>query len=79
MNKLGAFILFMSKGVPLIHQGQEWGHSQIIQQTNIVDLNVHKMDPNPYNKDNETPIYNNYTYLTLLFILLSFVSIKTTY
>ena len=54
MNKLGAFILFMSKGVPLIHQGQEWGHSQIIQQTNIVDLNVHKMDPNPYNKDNET-------------------------
>ena len=54
MNKLGAFILFMSKGVPLIHQGQEWGHSQIIQQTNIVDLNVNKMDPNPYNKDNET-------------------------
>ncbi|MBA65787.1 MAG: pullulanase [Candidatus Marinimicrobia bacterium] len=54
MNKLGAFILFTSQGVPFIHQGQEWGHSQIIQQTNIADSNVHKMDSNPYNKDNET-------------------------
>lgn len=54
MNKLGAFILFTSQGVPLIHQGQEWGHSQIIQKTDIIDLDVYKMDPNPYNKDNET-------------------------
>ena len=54
MNKLGAFILFTSQGVPLIHQGQEWGHSQIIQKTDIMDLDVYKMDPNPYNKDNET-------------------------
>jgi len=54
MNKLGAFILFTSQGVPLIHQGQEWGHSQIIAQSNVVDVNVSKMDSNPYNKDNET-------------------------
>ena len=54
MNKLGAFILFISQGVPLIHQGQEWGHSQIIAQSNVVDVNVSKMDANPYNKDNET-------------------------
>ena len=54
MNKLGAFILFTSQGVPLIHQGQEWGHSQIIAQSNVVDVNVSKMDANPYNKDNET-------------------------
>ena len=54
MNKLGAFILFTSQGVPLIHQGQEWGHSQIIQKTDVMDLDVYKMDSNPYNKDNET-------------------------
>ena len=54
MNKLAAFILFTSQGIPLFHQGQEWGHSKIIAETNVPDLNVYKMDPNSYNKDNET-------------------------
>jgi|TARA_B100001250_G_scaffold103574_1_gene87306 pullulanase/glycogen debranching enzyme len=54
MNKLAALILFTSQGIPLIHQGQEWGHSKIIAQTNVPDFNVNTMDPNPYNKDNET-------------------------
>ena len=54
MNKLAAFILFTSQGIPLFHQGQEWGHSKIIAETRVPDLNVHKMDPNSYNKDNET-------------------------
>ena len=54
MNKLGAFILFTSQGVPLIHQGQEWGHTKIIQKTDIMDSNANKMDPNSYNKDNKT-------------------------
>ena len=54
MNKLAAFILFTSQGIPLFHQGQEWGHSKIIAETKVPDLNVHKMDPNSYNKDNET-------------------------
>ena len=54
MNKLAAFILFTSQGIPLFHQGQEWGHSKIIAETKAPDLNVHKMDPNSYNKDNET-------------------------
>ena len=43
-----------SKGVPIIHQGQEWGHSQIIAPTSVNDINVGKMDRNPYNKDNST-------------------------
>ena len=54
MNMLGAFILFTSKGIPLMHQGQEWGHSQIIAKTEVFDVNTNKMDPNSYNKDNET-------------------------
>ena len=54
MNKLGAFILFTSQGIPIIHQGQEWAHSKIIAPTKVPDPDVGKMDPNSYNKDNET-------------------------
>mgnify|MGYP003343765341 CR=1 FL=1 len=54
INKLGAMFLLLSKGVPIIHQGQEWGHSQIIASTSVNDINVGKMDRNPYNKDNST-------------------------
>ncbi|SVA10766.1 uncharacterized protein METZ01_LOCUS63620, partial [marine metagenome] len=53
-NKLGAFILLTSQGIPIIHQGQDWAHSQIIAETDANDPNVGKMDRNPYNKDNET-------------------------
>ncbi len=54
MNKLGALALLTSQGVPIIHQGQDWAHSQIIVPTNTPDKNVGKMDRNPYNKDNGT-------------------------
>ncbi len=54
MNKLAALILLTSQGVPIIHQGQEWAHSQIISKTNANDPRVGMMDRNPYNKDNET-------------------------
>ncbi len=53
-NKLGAFILLTSQGIPIIHQGQDWAHSQIIAETDANDPNEGKMDRNPYNKDNET-------------------------
>jgi pullulanase/glycogen debranching enzyme len=53
-NKLGALILLTSQGIPIIHQGQDWAHSQIIAETDTHDSNVGKMDRNPYNKDNET-------------------------
>ena len=54
MNKLGALILMTSQGIPIIHQGQDWAHSQVIAETDADDPNVGKMDRNPYNKDNET-------------------------
>jgi pullulanase/glycogen debranching enzyme len=53
-NKLGALILLTSQGIPIIHQGQDWAHSQIVAETDAHDPNVGKMDRNPYNKDNET-------------------------
>ena len=54
MNTLGATVLFTSLGIPLIHQGQEWGHTQVIAETDYPDENIGRMDRNPYNKDNET-------------------------
>ena len=54
INKLAAVILLTSQGVPLIHQGQEWAHTQIIAETDAPDTDIGKMDRNPYNKDNET-------------------------
>ena len=47
-------ILLTSQGIPLIHQGQEWAHSQVISATKNPDLNIGKIDGNPYNKDNQT-------------------------
>ncbi len=54
MNRVGALLLFTSRGIPLIHQGQEWGSSKIIFNEINTDHNNGKMDPNPYNKDNKT-------------------------
>jgi pullulanase len=54
INKLAALILLTSQGIPLIHQGQEWAHSQVISATKNPDLNIGKIDGNPYNKDNQT-------------------------
>ena len=54
MNKLAALVLFTSNGIPLIHQGQEWAHTQVIAATDRPDPYMGRLDPNPYNKDNET-------------------------
>ena len=54
MNRVGALLLFTSRGIPLIHQGQEWGSSKIIFNEINIDPHNGKMDPNPYNKDNKT-------------------------
>ncbi len=71
INKLGAMFLLLSKGVPIIHQGQEWGHSQIIASTSVNDINVGKMDRNPYNKDNSTN-WVNWSELTVNIELVNF-------
>jgi len=54
MNTLAALILFTSQGIPLIHQGQEWAHTKVIANTEKQDSRIGRLDPNPYNKDNET-------------------------
>ena len=54
INKLAALILLTSQGIPIIHQGQEWAHSQIIATSDHPDPDIGKIDNNPYNKDNKT-------------------------
>lgn len=54
MNKLGALYLLTSQGMTFIHQGQEWGRSKVIAQTDFVDKRVGQIDHNSYEKDNET-------------------------
>ena len=52
--KLGALVLFVSQGVAMIHEGQEWGRSKLIVDNTGMDSNVGKLDHDSYNKDNET-------------------------
>jgi pullulanase/glycogen debranching enzyme len=54
MQKLGAMFLFTSQGITFIHQGQEWGRSKIIAQTDVPDPAIGTIDHNSYEKDNET-------------------------
>lgn len=52
--KLGALALFVSQGITMVHQGQEWGRAKVIVDYNNQDSNVGKLDHDSYNKDNET-------------------------
>jgi len=54
LNKLAALFLFTSQGITFIHQGQEWGRSKVIAETEALDADVGKIDHNSYEKDNET-------------------------
>ena len=54
MNKLGALFLFTSQGIVFIHEGQEWGRSKIIAETEAPDNRIGQIDHNSYEKDNET-------------------------
>lgn len=62
LNQLAAMILFTSRGITMIHEGQEFGRSKIIAETHCPDENIGKIDHNSYNKDNETN-YINYEHL----------------
>lgn len=54
-NKLAALFLFISQGVIMIHQGQEFARSKVIfDEKGIVDPFIGTMDHNSYNKDNPT-------------------------
>ncbi|MEX0994980.1 MAG: alpha-amylase family glycosyl hydrolase [Balneolaceae bacterium] len=52
--KLAAFCLFISQGIVMLSAGQEFARSKVIPRTNEKDPNAGKMDPNSYNKDDET-------------------------
>ncbi|MGN8226467.1 alpha-amylase family glycosyl hydrolase [Gracilimonas sp. BCB1] len=52
--KLGALSLFVSQGIPMIHAGQEWARSKMIQDPSGFDPGKGKLDHNSYNKDDET-------------------------
>jgi pullulanase/glycogen debranching enzyme len=65
LNKLAALFLFVSRGITMIHEGQEFARSKVIvPQDGVNDENVMKIDHNSYNKDNATN-YINFDYADL--------------
>lgn len=57
-HKLGAFILGTSQGMAMIHSGQEYGRSKIIEKNAYLDDQQGSIDRNSYNKDNSTNYIN---------------------
>lgn len=59
LNKLAALFLFVSKGIIMIHEGQEFARSKVLaDDPNVSDPDKMKIDHNTYNKDNETNYIN---------------------
>jgi pullulanase len=65
LNKLAALFLFTSRGITMIHSGQEFARSKVIPFDIPVD-DPHKgmIDHNSYEKDNETN-YINYNHVKI--------------
>jgi pullulanase len=61
LNKLGALFLFTSRGITMIHSGQEFARSKVLPLTNQNDLHAGMVDHNTYDKDNEVN-YINYNH-----------------
>jgi pullulanase/glycogen debranching enzyme len=59
LNKLAALFLFTSRGITMIHSGQEFARSKVVPQ-NIPEEDLHKgmIDHNSYDKDNVTNYIN---------------------
>ena len=64
LNKLGALFLFTSRGMTMIHSGQEFARSKVIPLTNQNDPHRGMLDHNTYDKDNEVN-YINYKHAKL--------------
>ena len=64
LNKLGALFLFTSRGMTMIHSGQEFARSKVIPVTNENDPHRGMIDHNTYDKDNEVN-YINYNHAKL--------------
>jgi len=61
INKLGALFLFTSRGITMIHSGQEFARSKVLPLTNQNDPHRGMIDHNTYDKDNEVN-YINYNH-----------------
>ncbi len=57
-HKLGAFMLGTSQGIAMIHSGQEFGRSKVIEINEYPDDHQGMIDRNSYNKDNSTNYIN---------------------
>jgi pullulanase/glycogen debranching enzyme len=65
LNKLAALFLFTSQGISMIHSGQEFARTKIVQPVKgLKDSHAGMLDHNSYNKDNETN-YINFDYAGL--------------
>ncbi|MCU0342756.1 MAG: alpha-amylase family glycosyl hydrolase [Ignavibacterium sp.] len=64
VNKLGALFLFTSRGMTMIHSGQEYARSKVLPLTNQNDPHRGMIDHNTYDKDNEVN-YINYNHAKL--------------
>ncbi|MBA4251475.1 MAG: pullulanase [Chlorobiaceae bacterium] len=55
LNKLGALFLFTSQGIIMIHSGQEYARTKVIDAaTTAPDKRIGMLDHNSYEKDNNT-------------------------
>ncbi len=59
LNKLAALFLLVSKGITMIHAGQEFARSKVIaENVNVIDEHAGLIDHNSYEKDDETNYIN---------------------
>ena len=54
LSKFAALCLFTAQGITMIHGGQELGRPKIIEETDVLDSEIGKLDHNSYQKDNAT-------------------------
>ncbi|NOY05377.1 MAG: pullulanase [Chlorobi bacterium] len=54
LNELAAMILFTSRGIIMMAEGQEFARSKVIADTNVPDVRPGMLDSNSYEKDDET-------------------------
>lgn len=72
LNKLAALFLFTSRGIIMIHSGQEFARSKVIPpDVKVPDEHKGTIDHNSYNKDNETN-YINYNHAKINIELLNY-------
>jgi pullulanase/glycogen debranching enzyme len=72
LNKLAALFLFTSRGMTMIHSGQEFARSKVIPpDVKVPDEHKGTIDHNSYNKDNQTN-YINYNHVKINIELLNY-------